>query len=89
VHGRTSPITHGGQDLFCGLPSPFLACRYHSLYLHALPAELPVTARSADGAVMAIRHRLHPTFGVQFHPESFRTEHGQRLLGNFLEQRAA
>jgi para-aminobenzoate synthetase component 2 len=86
MHGRTSPIAHDGRRLFAGLPNPLPACRYHSLYVRALPAELVATARTADGEVMALQHRTHPTFGVQFHPESFRTEHGNALLANFLRE---
>lgn len=86
-HGRTSPITHDGSGLFAGLPRPLEVCRYHSLYVaDPLPAALVATARTADGALMALRHREHPTFGVQFHPESFRTPHGTALLANFLRE---
>lgn len=85
MHGRASAIHHDGTGLFAGLPDPLSACRYHSLYVAApLPAELVATAHDANGAVMALRHRSHPTFGVQFHPESFRTPDGPRLLANFL-----
>ncbi|MFY9340904.1 MAG: aminodeoxychorismate/anthranilate synthase component II [Planctomycetota bacterium] len=84
-HGRTSAIEHDGEGLFAGLPRPLQACRYHSLYVGApLPDVLLATARTGDGAIMAVRHREHPTFGVQFHPESFRTPDGPRLLANFL-----
>ena len=77
-HGRTSPITHDGQGLFAGLPQPLHACRYHSLYVATpLPPELMATAHDERGNLMALRHRDHPTFGVQFHPESFRTEIGR------------
>ncbi len=87
VHGRTSAIHHDGQGLFAGLPAPMTACRYHALYVAGeLPPELLATARSDDGACMALRHRQHPTFGVQFHPESFRTTHGPALLANFLRE---
>ncbi len=86
-HGRTSPIEHDGQGLFAGLPRPLTVCRYHSLYVaDPLPAELVATARTQDGAIMALRHRAHATFGVQFHPESFRTPDGGRLLANFLQE---
>ena len=85
VHGRPTPIVHDGTGLFDGLPSPFPACRYHSLYVaRELPQALVATAHSAHGEVMALRHREHATFGVQFHPESFRTPLGVRLLANFL-----
>jgi para-aminobenzoate synthetase component 2 len=87
VHGRASPVVHDGTGLFAGLPNPLPACRYHSLYVGpALPAELVATAHTAAGDVMALRHRSAPTFGVQFHPESFRTPAGPRLLANFLRE---
>ena len=86
-HGRTSPVAHDGEGLFAGLPTPLAVCRYHSLYVaDPLPPELVATARTSDGAVMALRHRSHATFGVQFHPESFRTPDGGRLLANFLQE---
>jgi anthranilate synthase/aminodeoxychorismate synthase-like glutamine amidotransferase len=84
-HGRTSSITHSGGALFAGVPSPFLACRYHSLHVTGLGEDLVADAHADDGTLMALHHRAHPTFGVQFHPESFRSEHGARLLGNFLD----
>jgi len=87
VHGRTSPIRHGATGLFAGLPDPLHACRYHSLYVAPpLGPELVATAHLDSGEVMAVQHRAHPTFGVQFHPESFRTQLGQRLLANFLRE---
>jgi anthranilate synthase/aminodeoxychorismate synthase-like glutamine amidotransferase len=87
MHGKTSEIHHDGRDLFRGLPEPFTATRYHSLALDptSLGAELVVTARAEDGEIMAIRHREHPSFGVQFHPESIRTTAGRALFRNFLE----
>jgi len=85
VHGRTTPVFHDGSGLFAGLPNPFEACRYHALYVDRnLPDELTAVAHSEDGEIMALRHRDHPTFGVQFHPESFRSQHGVALLANFL-----
>ncbi|MCS6962585.1 aminodeoxychorismate/anthranilate synthase component II [Thermoflexus sp.] len=85
MHGKASPILHNGQDLFEGLPSPFMAGRYHSLLVtEPLPEVLEVTARTPEGEIMALRHRAHPTFGVQFHPESVLTPEGLRLLRNFL-----
>jgi anthranilate synthase/aminodeoxychorismate synthase-like glutamine amidotransferase len=90
VHGMTSPIHHRGHDLFEGIPTPFTAARYHSLTVEeaGLPGELEVIADTpgprGDRVVMAVRHLRHPTFGVQFHPESVLTEHGHRLLENFL-----
>lgn len=87
-HGKTSSIAHSGEGLFRGLPARFAACRYHSLAVRpaTLPETLVADAWTADGVVMAVRHRQHPTYGLQFHPESFRTEHGQTLMHNFLEQ---
>lgn len=87
-HGRTSPVLHGGQGLYRDLPSPVAFCRYHSLCVQptALPADLAVDAHLLDGTVMGLRHRRHPTFGVQFHPESFRSPHGPLLLRNFLRE---
>jgi len=86
MHGKLSAIEHGGAGLFEGLPSPFTATRYHSLIAEpeSLPACLEVTARTADGVIMGLAHRELPVFGVQFHPESIETEHGHRLLRNFL-----
>ncbi|MGW7050246.1 aminodeoxychorismate/anthranilate synthase component II [Streptomyces sp. NPDC054887] len=86
LHGKTSPVTHTGTGVFAGLPSPFTATRYHSLAAEpqALPAELEVTARTADGIVMGLRHRDLPVEGVQFHPESVLTEHGHLMLANWL-----
>ncbi|MDE2201031.1 MAG: aminodeoxychorismate/anthranilate synthase component II [Rhodospirillales bacterium] len=86
VHGKLSPILHDGTDIFADIPSPFDATRYHSLTVEprGLPADLVVTARTADGIIMGLRHRAMPVFGVQFHPESIASQHGHRLLGNFL-----
>lgn len=85
MHGKTSPIYHHGQNLFQGLLSPFNATRYHSLIVEEpLPDCLEVQAFTKEGEVMALRHREHPTFGVQFHPESILTEGGKILLKNFL-----
>jgi anthranilate synthase component 2 len=86
MHGKVSEIEHAGGDLFRGLPSPFLATRYHSLVAEpdTLPACLEVTARTRDGVIMAVRHRELPIHGVQFHPESIETRHGHQLLENFL-----
>jgi len=86
MHGKTSPVTHNGQGIFKDIPSPFDAMRYHSLIVHEpIPAELETVARTAEGEIMALKHRQHPTYGVQFHPESILTEHGKQLLRNFLE----
>jgi anthranilate synthase/aminodeoxychorismate synthase-like glutamine amidotransferase len=86
MHGKTSPIVHDGSGLFAGLPSPFLATRYHSLVVRedTLPAELRAVARTPEGELMAVQHRTQPLFGVQFHPESILSEHGRDLLGAFL-----
>lgn len=85
-HGRTSNVVHDRRGLFEALPSPLQVCRYHSLVVDepSLPPELRVTARSEDGAVMALAHAVAPTYGVQFHPESTLTPDGYRLLANFL-----
>ena len=86
MHGKTSPVNHNGQDLFKGIPSPFEAMRYHSLTVcEPVPAPLQVTATTPDGEIMGLKHRDHPTFGVQFHPESILTSYGKQLLKNFLE----
>jgi anthranilate synthase/aminodeoxychorismate synthase-like glutamine amidotransferase len=87
VHGKTSAISHTGLGVFRGLPSPFTATRYHSLAIRraTLPDCLEVTAQSEDGEIMGVRHREFAVEGVQFHPESFLTEHGHTLLGNFLK----
>jgi para-aminobenzoate synthetase component 2 len=86
MHGKTSAITHQGEGLFAGLPSPFEATRYHSLEVRAgtLPPELLPLAWSDDGTLMAMRHRELPYWGVQFHPESVLTPAGPLLLANFL-----
>lgn len=88
MHGKTSNVYHQGHGLFAGVPSPFRATRYHSLIVEEpLPDCLEVTAFTRDGEVMALRHRDFPVVGVQFHPESILTEHGKRILQNFLEGR--
>lgn len=86
VHGRTSEIRHDGAGLFEGVPSPLAVCRYHSLIVDeaTLPEEVDVTARTSDGTVMAIADRGRRLWGVQFHPEAVLTEHGYRMLANFL-----
>ncbi len=88
MHGKTSPVTHTGKDIFQGVPSPFEAMRYHSLVVYEpVPDELEIMATTPDGEIMALRHKQHPTFGVQFHPESILTEHGKTILKNFLDLR--
>ncbi len=85
MHGKTSAVYHNGHGLFNGVPSPFTATRYHSLIVEEpLPETLAVTAFTRDGEVMALQHRDFPVVGVQFHPESILTEHGRRILQNFL-----
>lgn len=86
VHGKMSRIYHNGREIFQNIPQPFEAVRYHSLVIEgeSLPQTLEVTATTADGLVMGVRHRQHPTYGVQFHPESVFTGVGQELLANFL-----
>ena len=88
MHGKTSPIVHDGATIFAGLPSPFEAMRYHSLLVAAdsIPSCLEVSARTAEGEVMGLRHRTLPVEGIQFHPESIGTPDGKRLLANFLRQ---
>ncbi len=85
MHGKVSPVYHTGDELFAGVPSPFQATRYHSLIVQEpLPAGFVLTAFTAEGEVMGMKHRHFPTYGVQFHPESILTEGGMTLLGNFL-----
>jgi anthranilate synthase component 2 len=90
MHGKTAPVEHGGEGLFQGLPNPLTVTRYHSLVTdpNALPDELEVIAWSTepDGSreIQAMRHRTHPVWGVQFHPESLFSQQGRELLGNFL-----
>ena len=86
MHGKTSEIAHQGVGVFEGLPQPFEATRYHSLVIEgdSCPEILEVTARTADGEIMGVRHRDLPVEGVQFHPESILTEVGKQLLGNFV-----
>ena len=84
MHGKTSPVKHDGSGLFAGLPSPFVATRYHSLVVEDTPDCLVVNATADDAHVMGFRHATLPIHGVQFHPESIATEHGHALLANFL-----
>ena len=87
-HGRTSPLEHPGTGIYLGLPTGVPFCRYHSLSVdpRTMPAELVADAFASDGTLMGLRHRDHATHGVQFHPESFRSPHGSRLLRNFLDE---
>ncbi len=90
MHGKISPITHTGDVLFKDVPTPFTATRYHSLIIkrETCPQDLMIIAETADqGEIMAVRHRTHPVWGVQFHPESILTEHGKTMIRNFLSQR--
>jgi len=88
MHGKTSRVTHDGKGIFANVPSPLEVMRYHSLVIESdsLPAELEVVARAKDdpSEIHAVRHRQHPVWGVQFHPESILTESGKEILGNFL-----
>jgi anthranilate synthase component 2 len=84
MHGKTSSVTHDGTGVFAGIPSPFIATRYHSLIVEDIPPVLSVNARSDDGHVMGFRHVEKPIHGVQFHPESIATEHGHAMIANFL-----
>jgi anthranilate synthase/aminodeoxychorismate synthase-like glutamine amidotransferase len=90
MHGKTSPILHNGKDLFQGLPNPFEATRYHSLLVkrETFPDCLEITAETAEGEIMGLRHKELPVWGVQFHPESILTTHGKELLANFLKLQA-
>jgi len=87
MHGKTSPIRHSGLGVFAGLPDPFSATRYHSLVIKrdTMPACLEITAETAEGEIMGVRHREFAVEGVQFHPESALTAHGKDILRNFLE----
>jgi len=88
MHGKTSPVYHGNDGLFNGVPSPFQATRYHSLIVEEpLPECLQIIAFTSEGEVMGVRHKEHPVVGVQFHPESILTEHGKKILRNFLDDR--
>ena len=87
LHGKTSQISHENSGVYQGIPSPFTATRYHSLAIQekTLPGELEITGRSESGVVMSIQHKELPIFGVQFHPESIRTEFGHEILKNWLQ----
>ncbi|GAB3545804.1 anthranilate synthase/aminodeoxychorismate synthase-like glutamine amidotransferase [Actinopolyspora lacussalsi] len=87
VHGKTSKIEHDGSGVFAALPNPLSSTRYHSLVVDpaSIPEDLVVNAWSSEGVVMGLRHREHPTFGMQFHPESVLSVEGKQLMANFLE----
>ena len=87
MHGKTSTVTADGENIFAGINKPFAVMRYHSLAVREsdLPDCLTVTARTDDGEIMGLRHKEHPTQGVQFHPESFMTTVGKRLIRNFIK----
>lgn len=87
MHGKTSIISHNGKSIFKGLPQDLEVMRYHSLVVEDLPKDLEVIARSEDGEIMGLSHKKYPVFGVQFHPESFATEGGKKILENFLARR--
>ncbi|MCP4715310.1 MAG: aminodeoxychorismate/anthranilate synthase component II [Deltaproteobacteria bacterium] len=84
LHGKTAPVHHGRQGLFAGIPNPFEAARYHSLVIDSVPQGFVLDARDDYDEIMAIRHATLPVYGIQFHPESFMTHNGNRLLRNFL-----
>jgi para-aminobenzoate synthetase component 2 len=88
LHGKTSQVNHNGVGVMKNLPTPFTATRYHSLAVErdTVPAELEITSSTDSGVVMSLRHRTLPIEGVQFHPESVLTEHGHKMLGNWLVQ---
>jgi|SRR3989338_3629173 len=90
MHGKTSLIHHDQKTIFSGLENPFLATRYHSLLVErkSLPSVLEIIAWTKEGEIMGLKHRKHPTWGVQFHPESILTQEGKKLLRNFLAVRA-
>src|SRR5690606_21990876 len=87
IHGKLSQIRHEGKTVFRGIAGAFEATRYHSLVVDkdSIPGELAVTAKTGDGLVMGLSHKKHPVHGVQFHPESIASEHGQAILKNFLD----
>jgi para-aminobenzoate synthetase component 2 len=86
MHGKTSLVKHNGRDLFEGMPNPFTATRYHSLVVQreSIPDCLEITAETEEGEIMGLRHKDHPIWGVQFHPESILTENGRQIMRNFL-----
>jgi len=89
MHGKVSNVRHDSRGVFAGIPNDFIATRYHSLVIEreSLPADLEITAESEDGEIMGVRHRRYAVEGVQFHPEALLTEHGHKLLENFLKSK--
>ncbi len=85
VHGKTSEILHSHEGIFKGIPSPFISARYHSLIVSKIPSCLKAAAFTGDDIPMALLHRDYPVFGVQFHPESYLSKYGKKLMKNFLE----
>jgi anthranilate synthase/aminodeoxychorismate synthase-like glutamine amidotransferase len=88
MHGKTDLIHHDGKTIYVGMPNPFTATRYHSLIIRpgTLPPEYEISSWTAENEIMGVRHKSWPLEGVQFHPESFLTEQGERLLANFLKK---
>jgi anthranilate synthase component 2 len=84
MHGKADKIFHQASGLFKNVPGPFMAARYHSLIVDKVPAGFKKTAWSSDGSLMAFAHETRPVYGVQFHPESFMTKHGETIMRNFL-----
>jgi len=84
MHGKTSKIYHNNSDLFKGVPSPFSAARYHSLIVKSIQEPLAVTAKTKDNTIMGLKHKTYPLWGIQFHPESFMTSYGKRIVKNFI-----
>ena len=91
MHGKVSPVHHDGKTIFTGLPDPFTAGRYHSLVVRpeTMPSCLEISARTAEGEIMGLRHKEYPVEGIQFHPESVLTPQGKRILRNFIKHHAA
>jgi len=85
LHGKTSEIFHDGEGIFKGIPNPVSTARYHSLAVEACPEDFILSAWTKDNEIMAIRHKEYPLFGIQFHPESFMTELGEKMMKNFLD----
>jgi len=88
MHGKTDKIHHDGKTLYVGMPNPFTATRYHSLIIRqgTLPPEFEISAWTDQNEIMGVRHKTWPLEGVQYHPESFLTEQGEKLLANFLKK---